>query len=43
MAPNTLKAYGQAMEDYLAFCERAGRDLLGATKADILSYIDDIN
>jgi len=43
LAPNTLKAYGRAMNDFLAFCQHASIGVSDATKADILRYIDDMN
>jgi site-specific recombinase XerD len=43
LASNTLKAYGRAMSDFLAFCQRSCICVRDATKADILGYIDDMN
>lgn len=42
LAPNTIQAYGRNANDYLGFCQRTGRSLLEATKADIVAYIDDL-
>jgi integrase/recombinase XerD len=42
LAQNTLQAYGRGANDYLAFCERTGRPLVAASKADIVAYIDEM-
>ncbi len=42
LAPNTIIAYGRALEDYLAFCARQGIEADRATREQIASYIRDL-
>jgi integrase/recombinase XerD len=42
LAPRTLDAYGRGLADYLTVCERAGVDLVTATRADIAAYVRDL-
>ena len=43
LAPKTLDAYGRSLDDYLAFCLRAGLDPAGATRADVAAYVHDLS
>jgi len=42
LAPKTLDAYGRSLDDYLAFCARAGLDAARATRADVATYVHDL-
>lgn len=39
LAPNTIEAYGRAVDGFLSFCRQAGVTPLDATKADIAAYV----
>jgi integrase/recombinase XerD len=39
LAPNTIDAYGRALEDYLAFCARHSIAPLSATREHIAAYV----
>jgi len=43
LAPKTLDAYGRSLDDYFAFCTRAGLDPTGATRADVATYVHDLS
>lgn len=42
LAPNTIDAYGRAMEDYLSFCFRSTITAEAATKEHISLYVHDL-
>lgn len=42
LAAKTIDAYGRALDDYLAFCERTRRPILAAMRGDIAAYADDM-
>ncbi|MGI9305027.1 MAG: tyrosine-type recombinase/integrase [Gammaproteobacteria bacterium] len=42
LAPNTIVAYGRALEDYFAFCTRNGIDANSATRAHLATYVHDL-
>src|SRR5260370_40014831 len=42
LAPRTIDAYGRALADYLAVCERDGNDPLTAERAEIAHYVHDL-
>lgn len=42
LADNTIEAYGRALEDYLAFCEREQINALTATREHIARYLHDL-
>jgi len=39
LAPNTIDAYGRALEDYLAFCAQHSVEPLSATREHIAAYV----
>jgi integrase/recombinase XerD len=42
LAPNTVAAYGRALEDYLAFCARSRVEVDGATREQLAAYVRDL-
>lgn len=42
LAPNTIEAYGRALEDYLRFSARVGVEPLAATRAHVAAYVQDL-
>jgi integrase/recombinase XerD len=42
LAPNTVAAYGRALEDYLTFCERNSVEVNRATREQLASYVNDL-
>ncbi len=42
LAPNTIDAYARGVNDFLAFCQRTGVDLLTTSKGDLARYIGDL-
>lgn len=42
LAPNTIDAYARGANDFLAFCQRTGVDLLIASKGDLARYVGDL-
>ena len=42
LAPNTIDAYGRALEDYLNFSQRNAANLVGATREHIAAYVRDL-
>ena len=42
LAPNTVAAYGRALEDYLAFCLARRIDAEAATRGEIAGYVHDL-
>ena len=42
LASNTVDAYARGVEDFLGFCEQAGVEPLGASKADLSRYVGDL-
>lgn len=42
LRPNTIKAYGFALEDYLSFCARGEIEVEQATKAHLAKYVQDL-
>jgi site-specific recombinase XerD len=42
LAPNTIYAYGHALEDFLKFCVRDHVDPLSATRSQIAAYVYDM-
>ncbi len=42
LAPNTVAAYGRALNDYLAFCQHRELDIEAATKEQIAQYVHDL-
>jgi site-specific recombinase XerD len=42
LAPNTVAAYGRALEDYLTFCERNSMEVNRATREQLASYVGDL-
>ena len=42
LAPRTLDAYGRAVADYLALCERENIDPVAASRADVARYVRDL-
>ena len=42
LAPNTIDAYGRALEDYLNFSQRQAADVVGATRDHIAAYVRDL-
>lgn len=42
LAPNTVAAYGRALEDYLAFCERNGVGANRSTREQLALYVSDL-
>lgn len=43
LAPNTVEAYGRSLEDYLAFCEREGREPESAGRDHLALYVGDLS
>ncbi|QEG01531.1 Tyrosine recombinase XerC [Stieleria maiorica] len=41
--PHTRKAYGQAVRQFLRYCERLGRDLSTVTPRDVSTYLDHLD
>ncbi|MCW5851818.1 MAG: site-specific integrase, partial [Anaerolineae bacterium] len=41
-APNTVDAYGRALQDYLAFCHQQRVELVAATREHIALYVRDL-
>jgi integrase/recombinase XerD len=42
LAPNTIAAYGRALEDYFVFCARYSIDANSATRGQLAAYIRDL-
>ena len=42
LAPNTITAYGRALDDYFAFCARRGLEANIATRDHIAAYVRDL-
>ncbi len=42
LAPNTVAAYGRALEDYLAFCARSSVEADSATREQLAAYVRDL-
>jgi len=42
LAPKTLDAYGRALADYVAVCDRENIDLIYASRADVARYVRDL-
>jgi len=42
LAPNTIAAYGRALEDYLAFARAQGVDVVGARREHLAAYVRDL-
>lgn len=42
LTDNTIRAYGRALEDFLAFASRWGRVTASATREDIAAYVHDL-
>jgi len=42
LAPNTVAAYGRALNDYLAFCQRHAMSVEAARKEQIAQYVHDL-
>jgi len=42
LAPNTIDAYGRALEDYLAFCAQHSVAPLSATREHIAAYVHNL-
>lgn len=42
LAPNTVAAYGRALEDYLTFCRRDSVEVNLATREQLASYVSDL-
>jgi site-specific recombinase XerC len=42
LAPNTIDAYGRALEDYLSFCARHCVAPLAATREHVATYVHDL-
>lgn len=42
LAPNTLAAYGRALQDFLAFSARGGVDALAATREHVAAYVHEL-
>jgi integrase/recombinase XerD len=43
LAPNTIDAYGRALEDYLSFCTQHSIAPLAATREHIATYVHDLS
>jgi site-specific recombinase XerD len=42
LAPNTIAAYGRALEDYLSFCARGEMAADSATREQVVAYVRDL-
>ena len=42
LAPNTIDAYGRALEDYLRFCRTAGVDEATAGREHVARWVNDL-
>ncbi len=42
LAPNTMDAYGRALEDFLGWCERRSVAATSASRADVAGYVGDL-
>jgi site-specific recombinase XerD len=42
LAPNTIYAYGRALNDYLVFCSKCSVDPLSATREHIANYVNNL-
>ena len=41
-SPRTVEAYARGVVDFLEFCQRAGVDVTGASRADVAGYVRDL-
>lgn len=42
LAPNTIDAYGRAVQDFLSYCEREGFQARGVSRNEIARYVGDL-